>query len=165
MSAGEGQPTPLELLAAWDVDVLRAAMNRWAPFAGPGIEVEHLAEDASEVRVRLPLTRDNANLVGTQFGGSLYAMVDPFLMILLTRRLGPGYRVWDRSAAIEYLAPGAGEVRAVIHLSEERVAEIHAACADGEPHLPEWTLEVTDTTGQVVARVTKTLWVRRVTEG
>ena len=154
-------PTPLELFEAWDVPALLSGINGWAPFVGAGIEVEHLAEDASEVRVRMPLTEANANLVGVQFGGSLYAMTDPFLMILLMRRLGPGYRVWDRSASVEFLRPGTGEVRATVRVTEDEIAAVRAATADGAPHRPTWVVDVTDETGEVVARVTKELWVRR----
>ena len=158
-------PTPLELFEAWDVEALRAGINRYGPYAGAHIEVEHLAEDAGEIRVRMPLVPENANLVGVQFGGSLYAMVDPHLMILLMRRLGPGYRVWDRKARIEFLKPGVGEVRATIAVTEAELEAVRTACADGAPHLPTWTIDVTDEDGEVVARVTKVLWVRRVAAG
>ncbi len=157
-------PTPLELLQAWDVEALRAAINRYGPYAGAGVVVDHVAGDASEVRVRLPLTADNANLVGTQFGGSLYSMVDPFLMILLVRRLGPSYQVWDKAATIDFLAPGTSEVHATIAVSDEEVETIRTACADGAPHRPDWTILVTGKGSVEVARVTKTLWVRKIAE-
>ncbi len=42
----------------------------------------------------------NRDYVGTHFGGSLYSMTDPFLMLMLIEMLGPGYVVGDRSASI-----------------------------------------------------------------
>ena len=56
------------------------------------------------------LNRLNRNYVGTQFGGSLYAMTDPFFMLMLMENLGRDYVVWDKAANIEFVSgqgPGA----------------------------------------------------------
>ncbi|MEQ8330287.1 MAG: DUF4442 domain-containing protein [Longimicrobiales bacterium] len=142
-------------------DALKARINAYGPYQGAGIRVTHVAVDASEIRVEMPLTESNTNLVGTHFGGSLYAMVDPHLMILLMARLGPEYVVWDRAAAIDFLRPGTGTVRATLRITEEEVEAIRAAAADGQKHLPEWTVEILDEADQVVASVRKTLYVRK----
>ena len=146
---------------AWDPEALRRRLNTYPPYAGAGIEVTHVAEDASEIRVRMPLERSNVNLVGTHFGGSLYAMVDPHLMILLIQRLGPGYVVWDRAATIEFVRPGRGIVHATIAVTDTEIDAIRAAAADGEKHHPQWTLEILDEAGELVATVLKTLYVRK----
>jgi acyl-coenzyme A thioesterase PaaI-like protein len=140
---------------------LRQRLNAYGPYAGAGIEVTYIAEDFGEMRVRMPLVGSNTNLVGTHFGGSLYAMVDPHLMILLIQRLGPGYTVWDRAAKIDFLRPGRGTVSATIRVTEAELAAIREATAGGDKHHPEWTLEVLDEDGEVVASVHKTLYVRR----
>lgn len=145
----------------WDPDALRRRINDYAPYVGARIEVTHVAADAGEIRVRMPLVPENENLVGTQFGGSLYAMVDPHLMILLAHRLGPDYTVWDRSAAIDFLRPGRGTVHSTIRILDEDVDRIRKATADGSKHHPEWTLDIVDHAGEVVARVRKVLYVRR----
>jgi acyl-coenzyme A thioesterase PaaI-like protein len=142
-------------------EALRERLNAYPPYAGAGIVVTHVAEDGSEIRVRMPLTERNRNLVGTHFGGSLYAMVDPHLMILLMRRLGPGYVVWDKSAVIDFRRPGRGTVHATIRVTDTQVDAIVAATANGDRHLPEWTLEILDDDGALVATVHKTLYVRR----
>ncbi len=152
-------------MTGWDAEALRRRINAYPPYAGARIEVTHVAADATEIRVQMPLEESNANLVGTHFGGSLYAMVDPHLMILLIQRLGPGYVVWDRSASIDFLKPGRGTVRSVIRVTEHEVAAIRAATAYGDRHLPQWTLEIRDERDDVVARVTKTLYVRRKHDG
>jgi acyl-coenzyme A thioesterase PaaI-like protein len=143
-------------------EALRERLNAYPPYAGAGIVVTHVAVGGSEIRVRMPLTERNRNLVGTHFGGSLYAMVDPHLMILLMRRLGPGYVVWDRSAAIDFRRPGRGTVHATIRVTDGEVDAIVAATANGDKHLPEWTLEIVDDDGGLVATVHKTLYVRRL---
>ena len=99
-------------------------MRIYPPFLGAGVRVRDAAPDLSRVEVEMPLTFWNQNFVGTQFGGSLYAMCDPFFMLMLMRRLGPDYVVWDKAARIEFLRPGRGTVSAVFELSDQQVADI-----------------------------------------
>ena len=145
----------------WDPEIIRTRVQAYAPYAGAGILVTHIAEDASEVRVEMPLTESNVNVVGTHFGGSLYAMVDPHLMLLLMHRLGPDYIVWDKEAHVDFKKPGVGTVRATIRITDEEVEAIRSVTASGEKHLPQWTLSVVDEQDEVVATVLKTLYVRR----
>ena len=149
----------------WDTEALRAGLQAYPPYAGAGVLITHIAQDASEVRVEMPLTEENANAVGTHFGGSLYSMVDPHLMLLLIKRLGPEYIVWDKEANIAFEKPGVGTVRATIRITDEEVEAIRSATATGDKHLPQWTLEVLDEEDDVVARVLKTVYVRRKREG
>ena len=140
--------------------MLRKGMRWWPPFLGAGIRVRSLAEDLRDVVVELKLGRLNRNYVGTHFGGSLYAMCDPFYMIMLLHNLGEDYLVWDKEGRIEYLAPGRGTVSAHFTLGEERIAGIRAQAAGGERVFPAFAVEVTDQAGAVVAKVHKTLYVR-----
>jgi len=66
---------------------LRRIMNLWPPFLFSGIRVEAIADDWRYARVRLKLRWYNRNYVKTQFGGALFAMVDPFWMILTLEAL------------------------------------------------------------------------------
>ena len=145
---------------AWNAETLRARLDSYAPYVGAGVIVTHIAEDASEIRVEMPLTGSNTNLVGTHFGGSLYAMVDPHLMILLIQRLGPDYVVWDKGAEINFQKPGQGTVRSTIRVTEEEMDAIRSATSNGDKHLPQWTLTILDEQDAVVATVLKTLYVR-----
>ena len=149
----------------WNPESLRAQLNAYPPYAGGGVLVTHIAEDASEIRVEMPLTEQNLNLVGTHFGGSLYAMVDPHLMILLTQRLGPNYVVWDREANIDFRKPGVGTMHATVRVTDEEIEAIRAATANGDKYLPQWTLDVLDEKDGVVATVLKTVYVRRKRDG
>lgn len=65
--------------------LLQHGMNLWPPFIGAGIKVEHIAKDYKSARVRLKMGLANRNIVGVHFGGSLFAMTDPFFMILVQR--------------------------------------------------------------------------------
>jgi len=92
--------------------MLRRGMKYWPPFLGAGIRVKSMADDFRDAVVELKLGRLNRNYVGTHFGGSLYAMTDPFFMVMLLHNLGSDYLVWDKEGRIEYLAPGRGTVHA-----------------------------------------------------
>ncbi|WP_059006902.1 DUF4442 domain-containing protein [Streptomyces specialis] len=140
---------------------LARLMRWWPPFRFAGIRVVDIADDWSTARVRLRLGRLNRNYFGTQFGGSLYAVCDPFWALLGLHRLGGGYLVWDKAAEIEYVSPGRGDVFAEFTLTEDRLEEIRAATAGGEKALPWFDCAVVAADGTVVARVRKQLYVRR----
>lgn len=135
-------------------------MGWWPPFLGAGIRVKTFADDFREVVVEMKLGRFNRNYVGTHFGGSLYAMCDPYYMIMLLHNLGGDYLVWDQSGAVEYVAPGRGKVSAHFVLTPARIEEIRAQAAGGDKVLPEFSVDVVDASGAAVARVRKTLYVR-----
>ena len=71
-------------------------MRIYPPYLGAGISVKHVARDLTSLEVELKLRPYNQNFVGTQFGGSLYSMCDPFFMLMLMMQLGEGYLVWDK---------------------------------------------------------------------
>lgn len=119
--------------------LLRFAMNLYPPFLGAGIRVRHIAGDFREVRVHMGLNRLNRNYVGTQFGGSLYAMTDPFFMLMLMENLGRDYVVWDKAANIEFVSPGKGPVHAHFSIDQKLLDEVRERTAGGEKYLPRCT--------------------------
>ncbi|HEV2539082.1 MAG TPA: DUF4442 domain-containing protein [Frateuria sp.] len=138
----------------------RRLLNLWPPFLFNSIRVQHLAQDWSEARVVLRLRPWNRNYVRTQFGGNLFAMTDPFWMLLAMHRLGSDYYVWDKAGAIDFVAPGREDVYASFHLTEAMADELRAAAAGGEKVLRWFETEVATASGEVVARVRKQLYVR-----
>jgi acyl-coenzyme A thioesterase PaaI-like protein len=140
---------------------MRRLLSTFAPYLGAGIRVTNIAEDFSSARVEMGQHWYNTNYVGTHFGGSLYSMVDPMYMLLLMRRLGNDYIVWDKSASIDFIRPGKGRVMARFELTDERVDQIRAATEGGDKILPEWDVDIVDESGELVARVHKVLYVRR----
>ena len=134
-------------------------LNFYPPFRGAGIRVRRIDEGRG-MEVTLKLRWWNRNFVGTQFGGSLYAMTDPFYVLLLFERLGMDYLVWNKRSQIEFLRPGRGTVRAIFRLEEEEVESIRRRVASGGRTEPTMTVEVVNDEGEVVARVNQTLYVR-----
>lgn len=141
-------------------NTFRRLINFWPPFLFNSIRVRSIAQDWSEARVTLRLRPWNRNYVRTQFGGNLFAMSDPFWMLLAMHRLGRDYYVWDKSAAIDFVAPGREDVHAAFELSDATVAELREAAAGGGKVLRWFETEVTTAAGEVVARVRKQLYVR-----
>ena len=101
----------------------------------------------------------NRNYVGTQFGGSLYSMVDPFYMLMLMENLGRDYIVWDKAADIDFISPGKGPVFASF-TSTTPCSTRSVGRRDGEKYLPQLQVDIHDGAGTLVARVEKTLYVR-----
>ena len=66
----------------------------------------------------------NRNYVKTHFGGSLYAMTDPFFMIMLIHILGKEFVVWDKAAHIDFIKPAQGTVTARFLIQEEQIETI-----------------------------------------
>jgi len=134
-------------------------INYYPPLFGAGIRA--YAIDERTIRVEMKLTPLNRNIVGVHFGGSLYAMCDPWFMLILMRVLGRDYIVWDKAAAIKFIKPGRSTVTAKFHIPEERVDEIIQAATNGEKYEPTFTVDVVDEEGQIVAQVEKLLYVKK----
>src|SRR6266478_714398 len=136
-------------------------MRFYPPYLGAGVSVTRVAKDLSVLEVEMKLAHWNRNFVGTQFGGSLYSMCDPFFMLMLMMQLGDGYVVWDKSASIEFLKPGRGKVKARFELPRMRVEEVRAETQEKGKINPRFEVTVVDEGGEPVARVQKVLSVRR----
>ena len=136
-------------------------MNVWFPFLFTGIRVTKISDDFRYVKVELRSHWYNKNYVGTHFGGSLFAMTDPFFMLMMQHNLGKAYVVWDSAAKIDFIKPGRGKVRAHLTITDEQINEIKAAAASDNKVLRDFSAEVKDQHGDVVATVVKTLYVRK----
>ncbi len=139
---------------------LRLGMNLWSPFRATGIRVKRIAPDYRTIDAELSLNWHNRNYIGTHFGGSLYAMTDPFYMLMLIHVLGPDYFVSHKGGAIEYLIATKDKVGARFVLDDATIADIKAHTAGGEKYLPQMAVEVKNEAGEVVARVVHTLYIR-----
>ena len=140
---------------------LRHGMNLWPPFLFAGIHVTEISPDWKRVRVELRMRPWNRNYVKTHFGGSLFAMTDPFRMIPVLQCLGPDYYVWDQAGEIEFVKPGRGVVQASFALEDAVLEELREAAAGGDKVLRWFDNDIADRDGEVVARVRKQLYVRR----
>lgn len=133
----------------------------WPPYLGAGIYVKHISKDFTMVESRMKLRKYNTNYVGTHFGGSLYSMCDPFLMFILLHHLKKDHIVWDKSASIDYLRPARSEVRAQFEVSLEQIEAVKSKCLNSFSTELHFKIDVKDSSNEVVAVVSKTLYIRR----
>lgn len=140
---------------------LRLLFNLYPPYLFTGIRIAKLAPDYRYMRVEMPLRFYNRNYVGTHFGGSLSAMTDPFYMLMVMNNLGRDYIIWDKSGTIEYRKPGRGRVVAEFRIDQGLFERIRAETADGKKFEPTLAVDVIDEEGDIVAHVTRTLYIRK----
>ncbi len=136
-------------------------INFYPPLLGAGIRVIYTSSDYLTIRVQMKLTWLNRNIVGTHFGGSLYAMCDPWFMLILMRNLGGDYIVWDKGASIQFLKPGRGTVNATFQITPTQIEELCKQAENGDKVEPVFGVDVVDEQGQVIAHVDKLLYIRK----
>jgi len=136
-------------------------INLWPPFLFTGIKVEKMSKDYRHLVVKLKLRFYNANYVGTQFGGAIFSMADPFYMVMLLNNLGPEYSVWDKSASIRYVKPGKTDLIAEFLITEQDLDSIRTTLQNQEKM--EWNRKVIikDKNGELIAEVDKTLSIKK----
>lgn len=136
-------------------------MSWWPPFVGAGIRVVEMAPDMTYIKVQMPLRFYNKNFFKVHYGGSLYSMADPFYMLMFVHLLGPDFIVWDKAASIEFVKPGQGIVEAEFKLTKEQVDSIKSELQDQSKILKDFNVLITNSHGETVAKVTKTLYFRK----
>lgn len=133
----------------------------FACYRGTGGRLKYVAEDWSEVRLDLPLSWRTRNYVGTIFGGSIYAAVDPIYMLMLIKRLGREFVVWDKSAAIQFKKPGRETLHARFVVTDDELAAIRTALETQRSVVRSYSIDLADSSGTVCATVEKLIYIRR----
>jgi acyl-coenzyme A thioesterase PaaI-like protein len=141
--------------------LFRHVINLWPPYLGAGIHITHISADWRKVVVQLRMNLLNRNYMGTHFGGSLFAMTDPFYMLMLIHLLGKSYSVWDKTASIEFIKPVSDKVTATFVIDDARLNQIRLTAADGEKHYEDFSVNVVRKNGEVVARINKSIYIRK----
>lgn len=144
---------------AWRARMVRLGFNLHPAFRGTGGRVVHVAADLRHIRVRLPLSWRTKNIVGSLYGGSLFAITDGAHPMMLMTALGEGYIVWDKAASIRYRKPGYSTLYADFVLDPTELAEIRSRLA-AHPEL-DWTfrVELKDQHGVVHTVVDRTVYI------
>lgn len=135
-------------------------MNFWPPFLGSGISFKVSGQEPLVFDVKLVFRWYNRNYVGTQYGGSLYSMCDPWLMLILLDAIGKDFLVWDKAATVRFLRPGRSTVRAHFEISKSQIEDIRSKATELGKYEPVFTISVFDQDGQEIAQVDKVLWVK-----
>jgi len=133
--------------------LFRIIMKLWPPFFALRIHIVSIAPDWRDITIRMKLSLRNRNYVGSHFGGGLFAMTDPFFMLMLMNILGNDYLVWDKSANIRFLKPDAARS---LPISAERGAidEVRERTASGE-NASRPGASISSCRGEIIASVDK----------
>lgn len=141
--------------------VLKILFNLYPPYLGTGIHVKTIAPDFRYIEVIMKMRWYNKNYVGTHFGGSIFAMVDPPYMLMLIRNLGSDYVVWDKAATIEFKKPGRGTLKAVFTYTEAEIQAVRAKVDELGRYELERSVDIVNQEGVIVATVVKTIHVSK----
>ena len=121
----------------------------------------YISDDYREIRVKIPLNWRTRNYVGTIYGGSMYAGIDPIYMLMLIKILGGGYVVWDKAAMIRFKRPGKETLFAGFALTQEEIDEIKAKLVTEKSIDRIYNVELADKNGKVHAVIEKTLYIAK----
>ncbi len=139
----------------------RWGFNFFPAYRGTGGRLVYVADDYHEIRIKLPLNWRTKNYVGTIYGGSIYASIDPIYMLMLIKILGPEYVVWDKAAKIRFRKPGKDTLYADFTLSQEEISEIKRLAEDAKSVDRIYNVELKGRDGVVHAQIEKTLYIAK----
>lgn len=139
----------------------RWGFNLFPAYRGSGGRVTYIAEDWHDVRVKLPLNWRTRNYVGTIYGGSIYAAIDPIYMLMLIKILGPGYVVWDKAAKIRFRKPARETLYVDFSLDRGEIAEIVKLADEARSVDRIYNVELKNGEGLVHAEIEKTVYIAK----
>ena len=133
----------------------------WPPWWFTGIKIISIDERFTKISLRMNLRFYNRNYVGTHFGGNLFAMTDPFYMLMLLKNLGKDYIVWDKAASIKFIKPGRSHVYVDVCLTQDKLDQIISELSVTNPITVSFPIEVFDRQRQLIASIDKRIYIRR----
>jgi hypothetical protein len=143
----------------WKAHVIRFGFNLHPAYRRTGGRVDYVSPDMTLIRIRLPLNRGTRNLVGSIFGGSLFAVTDGPHPFLLIAGLGREYIVWDKAASIQYKKPGRATLYADCVITPEEIAEIRDILTRQPAVDRVYRVELKDRAGVVHSVVERTVYI------
>ncbi|MCD9187133.1 MAG: DUF4442 domain-containing protein [Pyrinomonadaceae bacterium] len=139
----------------------RIKFNFFPAYRGTGARVAYIADDYREIRIKIPLSWRTRNYVGTIYGGSMYAGIDPIYMIMLIKNLGRDYVVWDKAAKIRFKRPGKETLFADFLIDENELAEIKQLLETSKSIDRVYNIELKNKEGKTHCVIEKTLYIAK----
>lgn len=139
--------------------LLKLAFNLSPMYRRSSARISNITEDLKTIHIELPLTYKNRNYVGSIFGGSLFAAVDPVPMVQLINLLGSEYVVWDKSAEIFFKRPAKQKLFATISISDHELAFIKERVASEKEIELEKITSLVDAEGIIYCEVKKKIYI------
>ena len=133
--------------------------NLFPAYWGSGATVTYIDESYKELRIKIPLSWRTKNYVGTIYGGSMYASIDPMYMLMLMCILGNNYVVWDKAATIRFRRPGTRTLFANFVITDEQIETIKAGVKENGQMDFVFQLDMVDQAGTVHVQFDKTIYI------
>ena len=143
-------------------------MRFYPPLFFQRIWVKKFDKGFTGVEVKIAKSILNANYNRSIFGGTIFSASDPFYALMfdqLLQRRGFKVRVWLKSAEIKYLKPGRSHLYFKIQLSEDQIMEAEDALKTVGKFVKAYPMEITNTDGEVCARVINEVYIRNLFKG
>jgi hypothetical protein len=145
-------------LRAW---LVRVGFNLHPPFRGTGGRITYVSDDLLQMRARLPHSWKTKNIVGSIYGGSLFAVTDGPHPMMLMAALGPSVVVWDKNATIRYRKPAFTELTVDFILSDGDLAAIRAALDSVQECSHRFVMDLIDSDGQSHATIERIIYIAK----
>ncbi|WGQ10204.1 YiiD C-terminal domain-containing protein [Pedobacter gandavensis] len=147
---------------------LKWGLCLYPPLLFQRIWVKRFHKGFRGVDVKINKSLFNKNYNGSIFGGTIYAATDPFYALLfdqLLRREGFKVRVWLKSASIQYLKPGHGDLFFTITVTDDMLNEAIEAMNTTGKFVKAYPMEITNAAGELCATVMNEIYVRNLHQG
>ncbi|MFC4140879.1 PaaI family thioesterase [Pedobacter mendelii] len=149
-------------------NTLKWVMRLYPPLFFQCIWVQKFENEFKTATVKISKSFLNKNYNGSIFGGTIYAATDPFYALLfdqLMQRRGLKVRVWLKSASIQYLKPGRGNLYFTINVTDEMIAEAELALKSVGKFVKAYPMEITNKSGELCATVMNEVYIRNLHQG
>lgn len=156
---GTHAPRFLNLVKRWYGNYIAVPANTVM-----GIRIAEVAPDSSRVVVRLKNMRNNRNAAGTVHGAALFALAETVHGTAVMWQFSPlRHRMFTKTADLEFLMPGRGELVVEYSLSSELLQRISGELAEqGRSEVAAESC-VRNLGGEIVAKLSATYVVLRRT--
>ena len=139
--------------------VARYAFNFFPAYRRGGGRVLFISANWQEIHVKIALNWATRNYVGSVFGGSLYAAIDPIYMLQLIKILGDKYIVWDKAATIEFVRPVKSVVYARFELNNEIIQKVKEQVLQHGKYFLELPVLLCDANENTYVKASKVLYI------
>ena len=147
---------------------LKWALRFYPPLFFQRIWVKRFGSDFKSVEVKISKSLLNSNYNKSIFGGTIFSATDPFYALLFDqvfRLRGYKTRVWLKSARIQYLKPGRGDLFFKIEITEVDIAEAETALNSVGKFIKSFPIELYNKQGELCAFVSNEVYVRNLFHG
>lgn len=140
--------------------IARWLFNLFPATRRTSMRILYIASDWMEVKIKLPYNWKTKNYHGTMFGGSMYAAIDSPYLVMLTKVLGDGYMVWDKSATIRFRKPAKTHLYATFLIDQQEIDTIRTILLEKDKVDRVYPIELKDNKDVVYASFEKTLHIK-----